>query len=269
MTLRHLLSESWRAVRGNGEIFLLLVLLQAAVNTLIFKLANIDIAGLETIDPQDSRAFAEILRPLLPAMFWSAVLTIAFYSAISVVWCRVLGAGRDRVFKDNFAARFLLVIWRYVGMAGYSLLLIVGFVIVSIPFSALARLLGDSLGGILSLLLTGLLLVGFLAIFLALLLSVASTALGDGKGRGLLASAQGLGAGWRPYLAAGVVFMATYMAVSLMVAGMMLSGMAPDGGTDLPLPALILSSAIGALVNLALLALAVTAWRSVSARRSE
>lgn len=268
MTFRYLISESWRAVRGNGEVFLLLVALQAAVNTLIFKLSDIDLSGFEAVDPKDSPAVAALLAPLLPTLFWSAVLTIVFYAAISAVWCRVVGAGREQVFRDGFAIRFLLVVWRYLGMIGYILLLIFAFAIVSIPLSALARLLGDSLGGLLSMLVTGLLFVGFLAIFLALMLSIASTSL-DPKGKGLAACAQSLGAGWRPFLLAGLVLMAAYIVVSLTMAGLIAANLASGGGIDLPLPVLILSSALGAVANLLLLALGVAAWTSAPGRASE
>lgn len=257
--LRQYLAQIWRLVRNHAEIFFLVSILQAAVNMAFFMLTGDDLASFRALDPSDTQAVTQALEQLLPAFLPSSLASVIAYSVLALIWCRVVGTGRERVFDDGFATRFLIVIWRCFGMFGYLLLLTLAATILSIVVTALGSLAGPGFGNFLSVVLTLFVLAGVAVIFLALLLAIASAAL-DGKSIGLLACARALNRGWQPYFLTVSLCFAAYILVNIPMTAIISADLI---GGSMSLPALGVTSALGAALNLVILTAAVVAWRLV------
>lgn len=253
-------TRSLGRIRSEFEVFLLLSLLWAVIATILGWPLLKELAKLQTVTPGDNAAVLAILGNVLPLALGLGAIALVAYSGLYVAWVRIGMIGRNHAFESGFLRRIGMVLWRTVAFFGYGILVGIGIVIVSFILSAVAGVAAGESGGTLAEALTSLILiVALVPLSLAYFFSVVGAALDRRMPiHRAFKSLQGL---WRPVIGASILGYLIFTLPSIVTS---LSSGAAVGEPNLLWTSV--SNLLGALANLYLITVAMTAWQEAERR---
>jgi len=261
----NVLGRSIARLRGELEVYMLLALFSAVISTAVTWFLMDDYVRLQQMGQQGEPAWAPVLGIVLKA-FAIGVVSMVVYAGIYVVWIRSAMLGRDQALGTGFPRRVGFVLWRTISLAGYVFLVALGFVVIN---AVLTTVIGVTAGresaageaaGLVLLLAT---MACMIPIALAYYVAVVGSALDERLP--IIQALKEMRGLWRPVIGAFLVGLAVYIAVALTSSAMTMTSEAEPAAPALAV--LVLSNLLGALVNLYIFSVAMTALEEIRRKR--
>jgi len=256
--VRGFIARTLASIRGELEIYLLLCLLLAVLGTAVAWPLLQEFAKIEPMAPGQTEAALAAIGEVVPLALLTGAVMLVVYAGIYLVWIRTVMVGRGHALTSGFLRRLGMVIWRTVSFFGYCVLVLLGLGVVSFVLGTLVGVMGGGTD-IVSPVLTIAAMVILIPISLAFYVAVVGSAVD--RRMPIFQALKALRGFWGPLIASALI---GYIVLVLPSGVMSLAGNLGSEEPNLILTGV--SNLFGALANLYLFAVAMTAFREIESR---
>ncbi|GEQ99478.1 hypothetical protein JCM17845_01020 [Iodidimonas gelatinilytica] len=197
-----ILASIAKDIRAHAEVFVLLALLWAIINTILTAPLFDDLVAWQNAMQDDPEGAAADLRTLLPKILAQTIASFFLLVVVPVLWARALLLGRGGVFGRSLGRSYGLSLLHTLSFLLYLFAVIIGLFVLSLLLAVLGGLLGIG-DGILSSIMFVLAMVSLLWLYTAYSVAVVYAALG--QKRGIRQALLRMQPHWKPFAAIAVL----------------------------------------------------------------